>query len=100
MFCCVTFVPLPRTSVHQFDVDVLSWFPVVKLLLVPIGPNTEDARRKARFRALATDLALDNGALSALHREKKKADHTLHDHTTLTYCSTDCQELSSCQLEY
>ena len=69
MSCCVTFVPRPRTSVHQFDVDVPSCCPVVKLLPVPIGPNTEDARRKARFQALATDLALDSGALSSLHRE-------------------------------
>ena len=90
MFCCVKFVPRPRTSVHQFDVDVASCFPVVKLLLVPLVPKTDDARRKARFQALATDLALDNGALSALHREKKKADHTLHDHATLTICSEDC----------
>ena len=28
--------------------------------------------RKARFQALVTGLALDNGALSALHREKEE----------------------------
>ena len=27
----------------------------------------------------------DNGAVSALYREKKKADHTLHDHTFHEY---------------
>ena len=43
-------------------------------------PKAEDVRRKTRFQALATGLALDSGALSALHREKKKADHTLHHH--------------------
>ena len=62
----------------------------MKLLPVPFESKTDDARRKARFQALATDLALDNGALSALHREKKKADHALHDHATLTICSEDC----------
>ena len=45
-------------------------------------PKGEDVRRKAKFQALATGLALDNGALSALHLEKKKADHTLHYYTS------------------
>ena len=44
-------------------------------------PEAEDVRRKAKFHALATGLAPHNGALSALHREKTKADHTLHYHT-------------------
>ena len=55
--------------------------PDVKLLPVPFARRAEDVRRKARFHALATGLALDNGALGALRREKKKADHTPHDHT-------------------
>ena len=44
-------------------------------------PKAEDVKRNARFQALATGLVLDNGALSALYREKKKADHTMHYHT-------------------
>ena len=45
------------------------------------SPKAEDVRRKARFQAVATGLARDNGASSASHGEKKKADHTPHDHT-------------------
>ena len=78
-FCCVTFVPQARTSVHRaLMLMFLLVFPVVVLFC----PNAEDARRKGGFQAQATGLALDNNALSALHREKKKADHTPHDHTS------------------
>ena len=48
---------------------------------MPYVPRAEDVRRKARFQAQATGLAFDNGAVAALLREKKKADHTLHDQT-------------------
>ena len=62
---------------------MLMFLPVVSSCEVASGafcPKAEDARSKARFQAPTTGLALDNGALSALHREK--ADHTPHDHTT------------------
>ena len=75
-FCCVTFFPQTRTSVHRFDVDVPSCFSSCEVASDAFRPNAEDVRRKAKFQAPATGLALDNGALSALHREKKKADHT------------------------
>ena len=74
------------TSVHNCSsLDVPSCFPVVKLFLMLQGPRAEDERRKAKFQALATGLAFDNGAVSALLREKKKADLTLHDHTFHEY---------------
>ena len=61
---------------HHFSVDVP---------LMPYCPSAEDVRRKARFQALATGVALTNGAVSALYCVKKKADHTLHDHTFHEY---------------
>ena len=81
VFCCATSLPSARTNVHRFNC-----FPsCLSSCEVASGafccPKAEDVRRKDRFQALATGLALDNGALSALHSEKKKADHTLHYHT-------------------
>ena len=82
---CHVFVPQAGTVVHHFFVDVPSCFPVVKPSLMSYGPRAEGVRRKARFRALVTGLAFETGAVSALLREKKKADHALHDHTFHEY---------------
>ena len=71
-FCCVTFVQQARTSVHRFDVDVPSCFSSCEVASAAFRPNAEDVRRKAEFQAPATGLALDSGALRALHREKKE----------------------------
>ena len=67
-FCCATSLPSSRTNVHGFN-------------CFPSCLSSCEVAAGARFQALATGLALDNGALSALHSEKKKADHTLHYHT-------------------
>ena len=67
---------------------------------MPCCPRAEDVRRKVRFQALATGLALTMGAVSALYREKKKAGHTLHDRTFDRYfcCSRDTQVIGEARL--
>ena len=58
---------------HHFSVDVP---------LMPYCP-AEDVRRKVPSPGNGS--RIDNGAVSALYREKQKADHTLHDHTFHEY---------------
>ena len=58
IFCCVMFVSQARASVHRFDVDGPSCFSSCEVASGAFYPKAVDVRRKARFQALATGLAL------------------------------------------